>query len=135
MIGFKPKKNRPQPGSQNLLDMIPVLTNRISVMQKAEEGVTLVLPRRSWLERQSVKWLKQPEAVQIHLDDLGSAVVARCIGNQTVGEIADEIHEHFGKAAEPLLPRLAKFMEVLEANGLLTWQSSTEMNHDKLTAR
>ncbi|MWV43452.1 PqqD family peptide modification chaperone [Paenibacillus sp. HJL G12] len=126
MIGFKSKKNKVAAESPNLLDMVPVLTNRIASVQTNEEKVTLLLPRRSWLERQSVKWLKQPSTIQIHLDDLGSAVVIRCCGEQSVGEIADGIRERFGESAEPLLPRLSKFMEVLEANGLLTWLPSTE---------
>lgn len=135
MIGFRSKKTDIAAASSNLLDMVPVLTDRISSVQQNEHRVSLVLPRRSWLERQSVKWLKQPEAVQVHLDDLGSAVVLRCKGDQTVGQIAEDIRQEFGEAAEPLLPRLAKFMEVLEANGLLALQPSETVVSGQTAAR
>ncbi|MCJ8010701.1 PqqD family protein [Paenibacillus sp. KQZ6P-2] len=135
MLGSKFRKKRPAAEPRNLLDMVPILTDRIASVEKNEERVTLLLPRRSWLERQSVQWLKQPATIQIHLDVLGSAVVCRCRGNHTVEEIADEIHRRFGEAAEPLLPRLAKFMEVLEANGLLTWLPEIERKNDGLASQ
>lgn len=132
MLGhtFK-KKAKKTVEAQNLLSMVPVLTDRISSVQKDEGRVTLILPRKSWLERQSVKWLKQPEDIRIHLDDLGSAVVSRCRGHLSVAQIADELHLQFGEKAEPLLPRLAKFLEVLEANALLAWQPSAADQNGK----
>ncbi|MFR9709272.1 PqqD family protein [Paenibacillus sp. MB22_1] len=87
-----------------------------------EDGRTeLLLPRRSWLERQSVRYLKQPPVIHVHLDELGSEVVSRCDGTHTVGEIAETVKTRFGEAAEPLLPRLRKFIEILEVNGWLRW--------------
>ncbi|GAB6989010.1 PqqD family protein [Paenibacillus pini] len=104
----------------NLLEMKPVLKEHIG-LKKDEERVTLLLPRRSWLEKQSVKFLRQPAVVQVHLDPLGSEFIDSCNGQLTVRDIADRIYNKYGEEAEPLLPRITKFIEILEINDWLTW--------------
>ena len=105
---------------RNLLDMVPVLRDGLTIT--GESGrVTVHVPRQSWIERQAVRFLKQPAVIKVSLDELGSAVVSRCDGAHAVSDIADRLRAEFGDAAEPLLPRLAKFIEVMEANGWLDW--------------
>lgn len=122
------KKHRsPQATEPNLLEMVPRLRPHLDVAAGEDGKAELLLPRRSWLERQSVRFLKQPAVIHVHLDELGSEVVTRCNGTYTVGEIAEAIRTKFGEAAEPLMPRLSKFIEILEANDWLIWEDATRV--------
>ncbi|MBW4841588.1 MAG: PqqD family protein [Paenibacillaceae bacterium] len=104
--------------------MIPRLRPHLNVATGEDGRAELLLPRRSWLERQSVRFLKQPAVIHVHMDELGSEVVTRCNGTHTVGEIAEAIRAKFGEDAEPLMPRLSKFIEILEANDWLIWEDA-----------
>jgi hypothetical protein len=118
VFGFRRNRSK-----QNLLEMTPQLKTHLHL--EREEGATsaaLILPRTSWLERLSVKYLKQPAAVRVQLDALGTFVLSHCNGRYTVREIADRVRERFGEEAEPLLPRLIKFMQIVEANGWIVWR-------------
>ncbi|WP_255298253.1 PqqD family peptide modification chaperone [Brevibacillus dissolubilis] len=113
--------SRTNPRSQNLLTMIPSIREGLQ-LDISGEGAALVIPRTSWLERLSVKYMKQPAAIRIKLDALGEAVLSQCDGQRTVEDIAVHLRQTFGEAAEPLYPRLVKFLEIVEANGWITWK-------------
>lgn len=117
-MGFLRRK---KPPLDNLLHMVPLLRSHIGMEPDGERKVILLLPRTSWLERQSIRFLKQPERIKVHLDELGSMVVTHCKGRHSVEQIASIIRAELGDAAEPLYPRLGKYLEILEANGWLTW--------------
>lgn len=109
--------------TSNLLEMTPQLKPHLRL--EWEEGAAeaaLILPRTSWLERMSVKYLKQPAAIRVQLDALGSFVLSHCNGQHTVQQIADKVQERFGEEAEPLLPRLITFIQIVESNGWIVWQ-------------
>lgn len=107
---------------RNLLTMRPMLTKRIT-LENTEEGIsTVIIPRDSWLERLSVRYLRQPAVFRIKLDTLGSYVITRCTGAHTVEEIADEIRHEFGEQAEPVLPRLSQFLQMIDSNQWVTWR-------------
>jgi hypothetical protein len=102
--------------------MIPQLKAHLRLERgEGAAEAALILPRTSWLERLSVKYLKQPAAIRIQLDALGSFVLSHCNGQYTVQQIADKVQERFGEEAEPLLPRLITFMQIVEANGWIVW--------------
>lgn len=116
------RKGRAARKKQNLLSMTPRLRETVHLEATDHpDTLTLVVPRTGWLERLSVRYLNQPAAIRVALDPLGSFVLARCDGRYTVAEIAAALRERFGDEAEPLLPRLATFLEIVEANGWLTW--------------
>ncbi|MET3546191.1 hypothetical protein ABID47_002807 [Paenibacillus favisporus] len=117
MLGYRKKRKDTAGIPINLLDLVPVLHSKVK-WKKTEGIVTLSVPREGWLACQSVKWLKQPAVVQIRLDALGSEVAACCDGSHSVADIAGKLHARFGEQAEPLLPRLVKFIELLEMNDL-----------------
>ncbi|MDQ0416559.1 hypothetical protein J2Z48_000726 [Croceifilum oryzae] len=105
--------------ARNLLEMKPLLRSHFQI-EKNEENQSLckvLLPRMSWIERFSIRFLKQPLVIKVQLDPLGSFVIQRCEGMQTVQQISDDLMNHFGEEAEPILPRLAKFLEIVEVNG------------------
>ncbi|PTX59118.1 coenzyme PQQ synthesis protein D (PqqD) [Melghirimyces profundicolus] len=107
---------------KNLLEMKPLLKEqyKLEPRDSAESGFPLyelVIPRDSWLERLSVRYLGQPETIKVKLDRLGSYVLSHCRGELTVEEISDKLSETFGEEAEPVLPRLVKYLEIVETNG------------------
>lgn len=59
---------------------------------------------------------------KLHLDDYGSAVWKLCDGKTTVREIADVLSEQFGDAVDPLYPRLAEFLRILERNEFIDFK-------------
>lgn len=108
---------RKSPAS-NLMEMYPILKEKYQLEYAEGQPVWfLLLPRTSWFERQSVRFLKQPRVIRIELDELGGTVLSMCNGDHTVQAIAERLALLFGAKAEPLLPRLVKFIEILEANG------------------
>jgi hypothetical protein len=107
----------------NLLDMIPILRPGLALEPAGDENVSYVLvPRTNFLERLSVRFLGQPAFRRIRLDALGTFVLSHCDGQHRVKEIGDQLAERFGREAEPVLPRLAKFLEIVEMNGFIEWK-------------
>ncbi len=103
----------------NMLVMKPILKEHYRLEPSPDEDTQLILvvPRTGWLERLSIRWLGQPEAIRVQLDELGSFVLSRCDGTRTVQELADALEQAFGQKAEPVLPRLVQFLKILDANG------------------
>lgn len=104
---------------KNMLFMKPILREGCHLKPPSGEkkSLTLVVPRTGWLERLSVRWLGQPEAIRVQLDELGSFVLSRCDGTRTVQDLANALAREFGSRAEPVLPRLVQFLNILDANG------------------
>ncbi|HET7616547.1 MAG TPA: PqqD family protein [Bacillales bacterium] len=117
---FKNKKR----DRKNLLNMAPVLKERYKLKaSETDRSISrLVVPRDGWMERLSVRWFKQPESIKVRLDPLGSFVLSRCDGSQTVDELAVEMQTAFGEDAEPTLPRLVKFLQIVDRNGWIRWK-------------
>lgn len=67
-------------------------------------------------------------------DDQGEAdpravsVLSQCDGERTVEEIAHGLTETFGEEAEPVLPRLVKYLQIAEANGWVGWKRTPDRN-------
>nr|WP_269448756.1 PqqD family protein [Metabacillus kandeliae] len=103
--------------------MVPLLKDTVSFQEKAEDSPAyLVIKRENWAERLSVKFLKQPSVRKIQLDKDGEFAVRQIVKEMTVEEIAGEIKAHFGNEAEPILPRLVRFLDILESQEWITWK-------------
>lgn len=113
---------------ENLLELIPCLKPHLSLKPADEEKelVYVVIPRTSWIERFSIRFLKQPSEIKVKLDDIGSFVIRLCDGKHTVDEIKQKLDIKFGEKAEPVLPRLAMFLQMIEENGWIKWEKSNE---------
>jgi hypothetical protein len=118
MVMFKRKEK------ENLLNFIPFLkpAYRLEPIPNEKGLLQVVIPRTSLIERFSVLFLKQPALIRVRLDELGSFVLSLCDGQTTVSEIEEKVEKQFGEKAEPVLPRLVKFFEILEANDLIDWK-------------
>lgn len=98
---------------ENLLQLRPVLKDGLKVSH-IDDHDYLIIPRVNFLERLSVRYFKQPSERKIRLDENGSFVIKHLDGKHSVAMIADEIEDHFGEEAEPILERLVKFLQILE---------------------
>lgn len=113
------------------MKMKPVLKDRFTLEPLEGHGESgsfrarLLIPRDSWLERLSVRWLQQPQTIKVKLDPLGSFVLSQCDGERTVEEIAHGLTETFGEEAEPVLPRLVKYLQIAEANGWVRMEADS----------
>lgn len=120
-MSFLKSVRRKAAEERNLLDMKPMLKDHIRLVSEEDQS-RVEIERKNWLERLSVKWMKQPATRNINLDPLGAAVIRQCDGTRTVQQMADQIYEEFGEEAEPLLPRLVKFIEIMELNDWFSWK-------------
>jgi hypothetical protein len=111
-------------GNKNLLTMIPVLKESITLRQNQDnkEIYQVCVPRTNLLERFSIKFLKQPTHHSIRLDQLGSFVIGMCDGQHPVEELEKKVADAFGQCASPVRERLLTFLSILEANGWIEWR-------------
>lgn len=107
--------------SANLLQMSPILRETVQLVP-SRGNITLEVSRSGWMERISIRYFKQPAVIRVELDSLGRTVLQHCDGSHTVGQIADMLASRFGKDAEPVLPRLVKFLQIVEMNGWIGWK-------------
>lgn len=108
---MKKKKETPQ---INYLDMIP--SHNIENWQTAEDGVVTLMVENSGLFNSiAQKVFKKPKYTQVHLDTMGSFLWPRMDGQKSVADLALEVKAEFGKEAEPLYPRIAKYFQILES--------------------
>lgn len=102
---------------RNLLTLVPLLPDHVRLGENC-----LLVERNNWAEKFSIRFLKQPSIRTIKLDKFGAFVVERIAEQKNVEEIMASLQEHFGEEAEPALPRLKKFLEILEVNEWLMWK-------------
>lgn len=92
-----------------------------------EKGmVTLYVHNTGIMKRITQVLLKKPEYTQVHLDENGSFLWPLIDGEKNLIELAKPVKEHFKEAAEPLYPRLAKFFQILESYGFVTFKKEIE---------
>ncbi len=112
----------------NMLEMSPCLRETV-VLNTSGSTPAVHVSRTGWLERLSIRFLHQPAIIRVELDSLGNHVLQHCDGNYTVQEIADLLLERFGREAEPLIPRLVRFLQIVEVNGWIQWKHQSIGKH------
>ena len=100
--------------------MIPEHTCDWSYQQKNTELVRILKPRfDTQLGKRIGKKLKVKETYNINLDEYGTAVWRTIDGKLTVGELGELLQTQFGDKVEPLYPRLAEFLRILESQNII----------------
>lgn len=108
--------------SPNYLDFIPSHNGK-HTWQTDEQGmVTVFIENKGVFNRFAQKYFNKPEVSQIHLEEMGSFVWPLIDGKRSVMEIGKFVKERFGEEAEPLYPRLAGYIQMLENNDLIKVQ-------------
>ena len=104
--------------SDNYLDYIPVIDPR-NTWSESEGTVTIHMVHRGFYAWIAQRFFHRPRVSHIDLDTMGSFIFPLIDGKRTVGDIAELVKAEFGKDAEPLYERLAKYMQILRNNGFI----------------
>ncbi len=70
------------------------------------------------------KIFKRPKVSYIKLDALGSFVWQELESSHDIMTVSEAVHQRFGEEAEPLLPRLGQFFNLLERYGFIVREKS-----------
>ena len=105
--------------SENYLDFVFKHSEKYKWDKDDEGVVTIYIENRGVFNHMAQKLLKKPKVSQLHLEEMGSFIWPLIDGRRNVYDIGQLVKEHFGEAAEPLYPRLAKYMKMLEDYGFI----------------
>ena len=106
--------------NQNYLEKIPVKNETLCWEADENKMVTLFVHNTGLMKKITHKLMKKPEYTQVHLDENGSFIWQLIDGKKDIIELGKIVKEHFGEAAEPLYPRIAKFFQILESYGFVS---------------
>jgi len=116
---FKKKKIKDK---DNMLDYVPVKSNKIETKIKDDQTIDLIVPRDGWFDSLVRKIAKTPERKVITLDNLGSGVWRLIDNKRNIGEIALVIKNEYGEEANPLYKRLLNFIRILKNNDFIEFR-------------
>ncbi|WP_283169766.1 PqqD family protein [Curtanaerobium respiraculi] len=108
--------------ADNFLDYVP-RHNALVGWHEFQGRVVVEVANRGFFNRFAQIVAKAPRTSHIELDEFGSFVWKCMDGTRTVFDIGGLVREEFGQKAEPLYPRLAKFVELLHANGYIVYEN------------
>lgn len=100
---------------KNYLDLIPVRAEGLAWTRDDEDIVVLEVENTGVFNRIAQKCFKRPKVTKVHMEAFGSFLWPLIDGERTVKELADLLKERFGEEAEPLYPRVAKYMQIMES--------------------
>lgn len=101
---------------KNFMDYIPVC-NPLYTWDADKKGiVTVHVENRGFYNWIAQKVFKPPRPSHIALDKYGSYVWRQMDGKRNVHEISKLVAAQFGEEAEPLIPRLVKYIQILYQN-------------------
>ena len=115
----KRKKIRLKKG-ENYLDLIPLQACAWTIDEKGL--VTLDMAHHGFYHWIAHKFFKTPDVSHIKLEEFGSFVWQQIDGVRDLTEIGVLVKEHFGKKAEPLYERLAKYFATLYDNQFIDYK-------------
>ena len=106
----------------NYLEKIPVRQEGLKWDTNEKGLVTLYVHNTGLMKKITQKLLKKPEYTQVHLDENGSFVWPLIDGGKDILALGEDVKAKFGDKAEPLYPRLAKFFQILESYGFVSFR-------------
>ena len=110
--------------AENYLERIPRRAAHIAWNTDADGKVTLEIENKGVFNRIAQRFFKKPRISYIHLDEMGSFVWPCIDGEKSIIELGKIVDEHFGEAAQPLYGRLAKYFQILDSYGFVTWKQN-----------
>lgn len=121
------KKKKQQ---KNYLDLIPERASGLAWAQDDEGIVVLEVENTGVFNRIAQKCFKRPKVTKVHMEQFGSFIWPLIDGKRTVVELADLLKERFGEEAEPLYPRVAKYMQIMESYHFISLSDKGELSRD-----
>lgn len=111
---MKKKKN------ENYLEKKPKRKEGLA-WETSEDGIsTIAIENRGFFNRLFQILLKKPKISYVHLDEMGSFLWQSFDGEKDLVRLGEEFKARFGEKAEPLYPRIAKYVQILESYGFVT---------------
>ena len=109
------EEKRGRKGKENFLDFIPVRNKKYD--WDTEDGyVTVHVVHDGFYDKIAQKFFHRPRISHIRLEEFGSFLWQKMDGRRSILELADLLKEEFGDKAEPLYPRVARYMRTLRNN-------------------
>lgn len=106
----------------NLLDCTPVREPDLKWTEDDNGIITLHRTHTTFTDRLAHKITKKPlRQSHIKLEEFGSFLWKAMDGRTTLRDVAAQLKEEFGEKAEPLYPRLEKYVVTLKNNKLIFW--------------
>ena len=108
---------------KNYLDLIPARAELPWSVD--EEGlVVLEVENTGIFNRIAQKLFKRPRYTKVHMEKYGSFLWPLIDGRRTVMELADLQREKFGEEAEPVYPRVVKYMQIMDSYHFISFTKS-----------
>ncbi|MFQ6045654.1 MAG: PqqD family protein [Gemmatimonadales bacterium] len=110
-------------GTGGTPDLMALIPRRAVYWEETGDRVTLIRrpPETEGWRRLLDRLLFELQAHRIRLDEMGSATWRLMDGEHTVADIAQHLRETFGEAVEPAEERLAKLLQALYREHLITF--------------
>ncbi|MBD5524655.1 MAG: PqqD family protein [Lachnospiraceae bacterium] len=99
----------------NYLDLIPERAAELTWSEDEEGLIILEVENTGVFNRVAQKLFKRPKYTKVHMEKYGSFLWPLIDGERTVMELADLQKAEFGDEVEPLYPRVAKYMQIMES--------------------
>lgn len=107
----------------NLLDCTPIREPDLKWTENENGTITLHRVHTSFIDRLIHTVTRKPlRQTHITLEEFGTFLWKNMDGRKTLRELANMVKEEFGEKAEPLYPRLEKYMVSLKQNRLIFWE-------------
>ena len=118
------KHQKPRKPAPNLLPMIPKRLLPWETDEQTNQIMVLVPKFKSAFGNKVCRLFRQPGTFNLKLDEFGTAIWLACDSKTTVEAIGEQIKSQFGDHAEPLYPRLAQFLKMLEQHSAIGYKNS-----------
>ena len=122
------KKNK-----QNYLDYVPKHNLLFSYTIKENDRVEIRVANRGVFDRIAQVLFKYPKYSYIELDEFGTFMWQQIDGEKTIFEICLLFKDRFGKEAEPLFEKAAKFFWILHKKTFIVYENKCKSDNAGLT--
>ena len=108
-------------GAENYLERKPRRRDGLNWSSDDAGMVTLEIENKGVMNRIAQTLLRKPRVSFVHLDETGSFLWPLLDGEKDLCALGEELEARFGEKAHPLYERLAKFCQILDSYGFITW--------------
>ena len=110
----------------NYLDLIPERAAELRWSEDEEGMIILEVENTGVFNRIAQKLFKRPKYTKVHMEKYGSFLWPLIDGERTVMELADLQKAQFGEEVEPLYPRVAKYMQIMESYDFISLKKNSK---------
>ena len=114
----------------NYLDLIPERAAGLMWSEDEEGLIILEVENTGVFNRVAQKLFKRPKYTKVHMEKYGSFLWPLIDGERTVMELADMQKAQFGEEVEPLYPRVAKYIQIMESYDFISLKNNPKAHAD-----